>query len=167
MRATWRDPDDLRPNARRAREITGYRSSCQLRRMSVQRGSPITEAHIVAADHLRSLADLSRVGCTGRENLLPIGSVAYGPRAGPTAGAIRQAFASVDLNRCLRRFTASEQLMLIAVVLFSVPVLVWCWGRLDPKLETQRLVRILDRLVGHYQTEVDAAIQAERPVKAA
>src|SRR6478736_2357799 len=71
MRATWRDPDDLRPNARRAREITGYRSSCQLRRMSVQRGSPITEAHIVAADHLRSLADLSRVGCTGRENLLP------------------------------------------------------------------------------------------------
>ena len=167
MRASWRDPEDLRPNARRPREVTGYRSSCPLRRMSAARGSPITERHVAAADHLRTLADLARIGFSGRVGVLPISAAAYGPRAGPTAAAIRQAFASVDLSRCLRRFPPSEQLMLIAVVLLSTPIIVWCWGRLDPKAETRRLVGILDRLTDHYSTEVDAALAAERPVRAA
>lgn len=65
MRATWRDPIDISPNARRtAKEITGFRAACALRRMLHHDAarSSITEEHILAADLLRLQVDAVLIG---------------------------------------------------------------------------------------------------------
>jgi hypothetical protein len=54
MKANWRDPDDLNVHRRMAREISGWRSYCPLRRLMEQgRSSAISAEHILAADMLR------------------------------------------------------------------------------------------------------------------
>ena len=52
MRTAWRDPDDINPNRRLAREITGFRSYDPLRRCRQRPGTSVTERHVVAADIL-------------------------------------------------------------------------------------------------------------------
>jgi hypothetical protein len=54
----------MRPNARSAREITGYRAMYSLLRIQhrCDAASSITEAHILAADQLRAQADAVEFG---------------------------------------------------------------------------------------------------------
>ena len=169
MRANWRDPEDMRTQARRAREIGGWRSYCPLRRMASYRNSQITERHIIAADHLRMLADSAIHGFSAREGMMPIGAVAYGPRPGPSAAAVAQAFAAHDLSRVLRRFTAPQQWMLVHVVLLNRTLTAWCGGRegLNPQVEMGRLVCSMDQLEEYYSSEIDRVMAAEQMVRAA
>jgi hypothetical protein len=97
MRSTWRDPEDTSPSAARtAREIAGYRQFDPLRRC-VQRHKDrcgITEAHIIAADVFRRIADGAVIGFSvHRDHLLPVSSIHYRPSTGPTSTARRQSAA--------------------------------------------------------------------------
>jgi len=167
MRATWRDPDDIRPTAaRRAREITGWRAFCPLRRMAANRGSDITERQILAADHLRCLAEQALVGFSGRS--MEAVTIGFGPRDGPTAAALAQAYACLDFARAMRRFDGRQRALITHVVLLCRPLAAWCAqaGQSLPG-ETRRLLDALARLEGHFASEVDRAIAGERLVRAA
>jgi len=73
MRTTWRDPEDTSPNAARtARESSGWRSYCPLRKLVRQDGTSITAEHIHAADLLRQQADLARFGYMHEQTGLPV-----------------------------------------------------------------------------------------------
>ena len=65
MRSSWRDPDDITPNARRtARAIAGFWAGCALRRMMHHHAgrSSIIEEHVIAADLLRLQVDAVLIG---------------------------------------------------------------------------------------------------------
>ena len=61
MKSSWIDPDDLRPNARRAREITGWRPIRKALHQYSDR-SQFTDLHVLAADRLRQDADAVAIG---------------------------------------------------------------------------------------------------------
>jgi hypothetical protein len=168
MRAMWRDPDDHRPNTRRAREIGGWRTYCPLRRMAAQRNSQITERHIIAADYLRQFADQAVHGLSGRDGLLPIGAIMHGPRGGPSAAAITQAFAGREFSRVMRQFMPWQRAMLTDIVLLNRSLSAWCAKWQDnPQIEMGRLVCTLDELERYYASEVDRILVAEQMVRAA
>lgn len=168
MRASWRDPDDLRPNARRAREITGWRTFCPLRRMALARGSQIDEQHIVAADLFRLTYDRATIGESGT-TMMPIGSGIAGPRSGPAAGALAGVAAARDVQRVKRRFPETQWLMLVFVVLQNRTLAAWCGLLQDtnPQVEMGRLLSALEMLVEHYRFEVDLTLAADRLIVAA
>jgi hypothetical protein len=97
VRSTWTDPDDMRPNARHAREIAGYRRYCPLRRCLAQHGdrSSFTGEHIQAADRLRACFDGARLGFSGLKGLRPAG---HGDQLPPLAWS-RSATASACTSR--------------------------------------------------------------------
>lgn len=163
MRASWRDPDDVRPNAaRRAREITGYRTYCPLRRMLRQKGTQVTERHVIAADMLRAQVDLAVIGRGARELLgLQRG---FGPISGPSINAMLQLRAAIQAQRALARLGPSARVMLTEIVLFNRSIYAWCAARagLDAKIETGKLLGILDILADHYAAEIDEALSRGR-----
>lgn len=155
---SWRDPDDMRPNARYAREVHGYRTYCPLRRMALQRGSQITERHIKAADRFRSQADLAIIGAGGSYDLL-VTHGGFGPSLGPSAAAIETAAAALGLSKALRRVPPVLRPMLVEVVLLNRSLQTWCLAApvpLDAKIEMGRLLALLALLVDHYGPELDA-----------
>ena len=168
MRAAWRDPDDFRRQARRAREIGGWRTLCQLRRMAIQAGSGITERHIAAADQLRAVADLAAYGHSSSDGAgLPVTAITYGPRAGPSDPAVAQVDAAMNLLRAMRRLAPDQRLILMHVVLFNGTIAEWVRaGRLNPQIEMGYLIGALDLLAVHYGFEIDEAL-AEEQVRAA
>jgi hypothetical protein len=164
MRASWRDPDDLRPTAARsAREIAGFRSFCPLRWMLRRHGgaTAITERHILAADRLRAAADITAYGFTGERELLPINAIAYGPRTQPAADFMVRSRARAELLRAIALFRADDRLLLVAVVLLNRSITAWvtemraAGGIGEPEVEMRRLIAVLDRLVEHYAAEID------------
>lgn len=164
MRSSWRDPTDLTPSARRtAREITGFRAACALRRMLHHDAgrSSITEEHILAADLLRLQVDAVLIGFSGRRELMPVQAMMYGPRTGPSMAALRSVKAWKPLQRALALFTEAERRLLTWVVLENRSVTSWCsaqreLGRLiSVNRAMQTLVEILDRLVEHYDVADD------------
>jgi hypothetical protein len=160
QRATWRDPDDTTPNARRtAKEVTGFRAACALRRMLHHNAahSQITEHHILAADLLRLQVDAVLIGFSGRRELLPIQSVMYGPLSGPSVAALRSIRAWQPLQRALALFTDDQRKLLTWVVLENRSVRSWCVERAiaAPPRVMRVLVDILDRLVEHYDVADD------------
>jgi hypothetical protein len=168
MRAAWRDPEDWRPQVRHAREINGWRTVCQLRRMATQAGNGITERHIAAADQLRHVAFLAAYGYSPSDGAgLPVTAITYGPRAGPSDGAVAQVEAAVSLLRAMRRLAPDQRLIVMHVVLFNGTVAEWCRvGRLNPQTEMGYLIGALDLLEDHYGGEIDEAL-AEELVRAA
>lgn len=164
LRARWTDPDDIRPNAaRHAREITGFRVFDPLRRTNKRHGdaSSITVEHIFAADRLRRAVDEAAYGCTGPRDDASVLSVTYGPRSGPSAASHQQAAAWRDAHRALAMFAREERHLITFVVIFNRPVAQWCMARreggfiADPDAEMQKLVGCLDRLVKHYESDVE------------
>jgi hypothetical protein len=164
MRAEWRDPDDMRPNAQhKPREITGYRTYCPLRRMAAIKGSQVTDQHIYAADILRGQIDLAVIGRGGREMIaLQRG---FGPVSGPSANAVLQVWAAMQARRALTRLAPAARIMLTEVVLFNRSIHAWCaalaaqrgWMP-DKKIEMGKLIAILDILADHYAAEIDEAL---------
>ena len=162
MRAEWNDPDDIRPDARRTpRSVSGFRAYCPLRRMAAIRGSAVTSAHIMAADKLREQADLARLGYSAVREMIFV-QMAAGPRSGPSPGQRAQAAAARDLARALARFTAAQCEMLAAIILANQSIKAWTEQlgrrpgarRVDPSVETGRLLAILDILAAHYEADV-------------
>jgi len=160
----------MRPNAREAREITFFRRYCPLRRMQAQHGtrSQITERHIIAADWLRQIADLTRFGLSPLRDNAPVLSIAYGPRAGPSAAALLSSIASREFRRTILRFTIGQRLMLTAVVLLNQSVNAWCEENhiVTPQIEMGRLLAILDLLAEHCAAEIDAVLAGDGAVAA-
>lgn len=168
VRASWRDPDDIRPSAsRRPREIDGFRAFCPLRRIAAA-GGPITDRHIAAADHIRGLYDLARLGWASVRDLRMYQRLPPGPSSGPTAGQVSQARAAHDLNRCLKSLVPLERDLVERVVLGNEAVAVWCirFPWLTPHTARTTLIVVLDRVADHYAFEVDQALAADSVVAA-
>jgi hypothetical protein len=158
MRATWRDPDDLTPGARRApREITAWRSYCPLRKMSGHPNSGITAAHIMAADKFREVCDVAVMGYTAARPLIFVGLNAA-PRFGMGADAVAQMRAVREMRRAVRLFHPPQLLMIEAVILRNMTLRQWCESRVPriatPRLEKVKLLVILERLVQHFDSDV-------------
>jgi hypothetical protein len=167
MEATWRDPDDDHPDARRhARDVRGFRAFDPLRWSRRRHGdaSSITELHVHAADRLRLAADLARLGgFSGRVWVGAGGSTHpdhYSPSTGFPGPALAMVRASRDLRRAMGVLLPHEQEIIVAVVLDNVSVTAWTRLRrgegyqTSPQSETRRLVGALDKLVAHYDTEI-------------
>lgn len=157
MRATWRDPDDVTPGARRtAREVNGWRRFCPLRRMSGHPNSGITVEHIMAADRLREQVDIATLGFTAARPLIYVAQYAS-PRWGMGAAAVRQMRAIREVHRVIWLFHPPQLVMLDLIVLRNVTLREWT-KKLDPPssalIEKRRLLVILDRLVQHFATDV-------------
>jgi hypothetical protein len=162
MRDRWRDPSDTRPTAAaRPRLVTGYRSSCPLRRMAAAKKSHITDIHIVAADHFRTMYDLAYLGYTMTADGVKV-AAGYGPRPGPSQAAHAQSAARGSVQRALARFAPPQTAMLTAIVLQNSSLYAWCAeGRLNASVEMGKLIAILDILADHYDREVDALMQTD------
>jgi hypothetical protein len=163
MKANWRDPTDLAPNAsKRPRELRGYRTYCPLRRMMQRPGSQVTDKHLAAADLLRVQVDMAVIGCSGsREGI----NAAYGPRRGPSDVAVSQVAATISARRALARLSEAGRAMTQAIILHNISLHVWCLleterrGRgADPDVELGRLLGVLDVLAEHYSTEAGQAL---------
>ncbi len=123
MKGSWVDPDDVVPNSRRtAREITGFRAACALRRMLHRDGarSQITDQHVLAADMLRAQADAILYGFSSKREFLPVRTIAYGPLSGPSTAALRTLRAWAPFRGAMALFDLGEKKLLTWVVLKSV-----------------------------------------------
>ena len=156
MRASWRDPDDITPGARRtAKEITGFRAFCPLRQMSAHPHSGITAAHIMAADKLRELIDIATIGYSGDRPLIYVQQNAQ-PCTGMGRAALAQNKAWREVRRVVDIFPVSQLAMIQAVILQNVRLFTWArqHGQ-NPQIAKGRLLSILDRLVQHFEAEVE------------
>ena len=79
--ASWRDPDDIAPNRRVARQIQGYRATDTLSRMS-KRSSHITSKHKAAANRLRTDSELAAGARPGYQRP-EISDRSFGSGSGP------------------------------------------------------------------------------------
>jgi hypothetical protein len=165
MRSAWRDPTDISPNAsRRPREVQGFRVFCALRRARAS-GAAITDQHIIAADLLRVNVDLARLGASPL--VMAAGANCTGPRAGPSASALRAARASTNVGRLFNSLDDAQATLLIAVVLQNIPVSRWCTLH-EPKLNRPTVMRalyeVLDLLVEYFDTEVQRVLTTDSAV---
>ena len=160
MKGTWRDPDDVKPNAsHRAREISGYRTFCPLRRMMAHKGSAIEQRHVLAADLLRAQVDIAVIGKGGRS--MELTRQGYGPIAGPPRSALDGVWALTQAQRALARLGPATRLLVAEVVLFNKTIYAWSHAiapARDPKIEMGKLLGGLDMLADHYATEIDEAL---------
>lgn len=162
MKGSWRDPDDIRPGAaRRAREITGYRSYCPLRRMAAMKHSQVTERHIIGADQYRLAVDITVFGCSGGRNIAG-GHTGFGPIAGPSAAAAMQARCAREVARLLARIPLAHRAMLTEIIILNRSLHNWCSqqrGRESGK-EMGKLIVILDIIEDHFASDIDTALVA-------
>lgn len=164
----WPDPTDDRPSARaKQRTVRGWRQFCILRQCAEKKGSLITEKHIAAADHLRLLYDLARLGPAKAraDEVLPDGM--FGPLSGPTTAAEAQAKAAAELRSALDLFTAEQSRMLQVIVLQNRSIGSWCSLEaerqglakpLEQRLEMGRLLAVLDILCAHWRDQITLAL---------
>jgi hypothetical protein len=155
VKDSWTDPQDDKPTAARtARQVSGYRQFCPLRRCRARHGerSSFSIEHVEAADRLRQLYDGSRLGFSALKDLRPIQSVQYRPSMGPTTTAMRQLKARQQFTRVWSRFSEDHRAILIAVVLrnMSLTATAALFSISMPRL-TQTAVELLDRLVEHFE----------------
>jgi hypothetical protein len=157
MRGTWIDPDDIKPDAKKApRLITGWRSGDPLRRMLVHHASGITAQHISAADKLREAADIAVLGYSAERPLIYVSHL-FLPRAGMGHADLARTKAWRVVARAVKLFAVAELEILQAVVLRNISLRAWCAARDPPRsqlVEKRRLLRVLDSLVDHFDAEV-------------
>ena len=78
MHAEWRDPDDVKPTAARtAKQVNGWRTFCPLRRAFHN------PEHIMAADKLREVFDVARLGYSVTRTLISTDRTSQ-PSTGPS-----------------------------------------------------------------------------------
>jgi hypothetical protein len=163
MRTEWRDPDDITPSAARtAKTITGYRTYCPLRRYLQRHGSAgaFTERHILAADELRRLADAVVIGFGVQRDLVAIQAITYGPRSGPSVAALKQARAWPTYRRAMMPFNRVQRELIAHCLLLNWSIARWTARQresgllTDPKMETGKLIAVLDVLAEHFSAEI-------------
>jgi hypothetical protein len=153
MRADWIDPEDLRPNVRAGRTITGHRAYCPLRWCIRRHGSrsSFNENHILAADRLRAAWDGARIGFSGLKDWRPVQAILYRPSQGPTTSAMRQLKCRKEFDKAWALFDDRARALLASVVLQNralgptADVL-----GISKPLASQTLTEALDVLVGHF-----------------
>jgi hypothetical protein len=166
LRSSWRDPTDTSPTAAKtARQVSGWRTYCPLRRLAAGRSSNITEMHIHAADMLRQAADAAGIGFSAEKDDMPVTSIVYGPKPGPGPAALASDKAARTLERDWKLFAPSQHAMIRGIILRNWAVEHWCKveaertdRRIDPRLEMGKLVAILEVLAEHYRTEIDEGL---------
>jgi len=174
LRSSWRDPSDTSPTAAKtARQVSGWRTFCPLRRMASGRSSNITEMHIHAADMLRQAADAAGIGFSAEKDEMPVTSITYGPKPGPGPAALASAKAARTFDRAWKLFPPSQQPMVVGIILRNWAVEYWCQmesdrtgRRMDPKIEMGKLVAVLELLVEHYRTEIENGLANGRIIPA-
>jgi hypothetical protein len=154
VRDSWVDPDDMTPGASRtARQVSGYRAYCPLRRCRARHGerSSFSVEHVGAADKLRLLHDGSRLGFAGIKDWRPISATTYRPSLGPSNLALKQLRCRVAFDRAWGLFGDRARALVLLVVLQNRAVS-GAAERLGiaPALAMQRLVEALDALVEHF-----------------
>jgi hypothetical protein len=158
MPATWRDPDDITPGARRTpREITGWMRYDALRRMFGDPRSGVTAQHVMAADTLRELVDLATLGYAADRPLIYVQQNAQ-PRFGMGPAALAQVKAARAVTRVVKLFGPLQLLMIQAIVLRNVSVRKWTEALpagASQAVEKGKLLAILDVLVQHFAAEID------------
>jgi hypothetical protein len=157
MPTAWRDPADIKPDARRApRMITGLRGYDPLRKMAGHPRSGIIAQHILAADMLREAVDLARMGFSGARPLIYVAAFAQ-PRWGLGPAAVRQMRAVRTVARVTRLYTPRQLEMIDAIVLRNRTLRQWATA-VDPplvaRLEKRRLLEILNVLAEHFDGEI-------------
>jgi hypothetical protein len=157
MAASWVDPADLTPDARKVpRTVHGWRTYCPLRRMLGHPNSGIEPGHILAADMLREQVDLVLLGFAAARPLIYVAQSAL-PRWGLGPAAMAQMRAVRSVRRVVLLFSAPQLVMIEAIILRNTTLRQWAMTR-DPaspvKLEKQRLLIVLERLALHYDGEV-------------
>jgi hypothetical protein len=166
MHASWRDPDDITPGARRApREIHGWRRYDPLRKMTAHPNSGVTEAHILAADKLRELVDIATLGYSAERPLIFVTQTISGPRFGMSAGEVARVKAGRAVKRVIALFPAMQLEMIQAIILRNVTVRAWTEALPQPAsqaTEKGRLLTILDLLVQHFGSEVADDLRSGR-----
>jgi hypothetical protein len=156
VRAEWRDPDDLDPKRRVARTIQGYRAHCPLRRCIAKFGerSGISPEHLDAADRLRACYDGARIGFAGLRDWRPVGSLHYGPLAGPTKSALRQFRCRIMFDRIWSLFEPPSRVLLLMVVLKNIPLARFVeLTDVSYNLTKELLLGALDRLVEWFDVQ--------------
>jgi hypothetical protein len=158
MRATWRDPDDITPGARRTpREIHGWRSYDPLRRMLAFATSGVTHAHIAAADKLREQVDLATMGYSAARPLIYVEQQPQ-PRHGGGAAAVSQVRAARAVRRVIALFSRQQLRMIEAIVLGNMTLRAWTRSLpgqpASQPVEKGKLLAILDVLAQHFASEI-------------
>lgn len=167
MQSAWRDPDDVQPNSvRKAREISGYRTYCPLRRMASKHGTRITPEHILAADYLRRAVDLAVIGAGGSREMIAR-NCGFGPSGPPSEILLKQSTALREVVRALAHFAPAQRIMLTEIVLLNRSLFAWCArqaaiGRVNADVEMGKLIAMLEVLVEHFGAEIDEDIAAGR-----
>jgi hypothetical protein len=162
LKSSWSDPDDTTPGAAKAaRQITGWRRYCPLRRCLQRHGerSNFSMTHIVAADKLRAAFDGARIGFSGLRSWTPVNAVQYRPSQGPTRSAMAQLKARMQFDRAWATFDDRQRALLASVVLLNTAITVTAeLLGISPNLATQQLVAALDVLVDRLgvQRDIDA-----------
>jgi hypothetical protein len=158
MTGVWRDPADINIASRNAKEIRGWRQPCMLRwcRTRHKDRSPFTAEHVVAADELRRVYDLARLGATGKKNPWIYTDIYVQPKLGPTQSEMAGYRAWREMGRVRKRFTTADWYLLGWFVLENLSVGKWvekevaAGRRCDPKAVMQRIVGMMDVLVEHF-----------------
>jgi hypothetical protein len=166
QRSSWRDPTDTSPTAAKtARQVSGWRTYCPLRRSAALRNSNITEMHIHAADMLRQAADAAGIGFSAEKDDMPVTSIVYGPKPGPGPAALATAKAARTFERAWKLFAPTQHAMIIGIILRNWAIEHWCrveseriGRKINPMLEMGKLVAILEILAEHYRTEIDEGL---------
>jgi hypothetical protein len=165
MPSVWVDPEDDRPNtSRTAREVSGHRAFCPLRWCIRRHGerSQITMKHVLAADHLRRLADGILFGFNGNRNPFLYTDMHPGPLLGPPQPALRRARCWKPFVRAMALFTQAQRRLVTAIVLMNRSVSAWCeeladeGRRVVARIEMQKLVVCLDALAEHFDREIQS-----------
>lgn len=162
---SWVDPDDIKPDARKVpRRIDGWRTFCPLRRLMAAGGGVVTETHILAADWLRLKVDLGVIGRSrsrydGQEK---VDGGSHGARTGPSAIDVSQIVALSEVEHALRPFSMEQIRMMAVILLENYSLQRWAQAeeerlmrRVDPKVETGKLVAILEILAKSCETEIE------------
>ena len=157
MAASWTDPADLTPDARRVpRTVSAWRSYDPLRRMLGHPRSGIEPMHILAADMLREQVDLALLGFSATRPLIYVQQFSQ-PRWGLGPDAVKQMRAVRSLRRVALLYQPPQLLMIEAIILRNTTLRQWSMSRVPAspvKIEKQRLMVVLDRLATHYDGEI-------------
>jgi hypothetical protein len=153
--ASWVDPDDLSPNRRVARQISGHRSATDAIQLLLD-GDSVSKKQAGAAVRLRKSYEVGVVGSTHgpRWDSVPAG---YGPGDGPTVAKL------AALERFQRAQAALGRLfdVVLSICLEGETISGYA-TRIKANRQTicGRLGAALDRLLDHWE-ELDAARKRE------
>jgi hypothetical protein len=158
MKGSWADPDDENPNRRVARQVGGFRAFCPLRRL-LGGAVAVVEEHVIAADRLRQLADVARLGYLGARDLgMPVNVNVYGPLTGPSQAQLARSQCQREFRRAMSLFDADQATIVDGVILGGQTLTAW---RQEQHIGSERagrlLVEVLDMLVQHFADDVRRA----------